>query len=343
MKSDLVVSSLCDCLMSSSPPHLTFDKTLGALLVGFAVACVLWGVLNTQIIMYFTQFKSDRPMYKLLVILIWILDTVGQTFVGHLVYYYIITNFAAPFVLLRGTVTWSFILQLTLGAIVGAIVKTCFALRVWRFSENNKWITGIILLLTYGQLSLAILYTVKAFGLPGIFAVSQLRVLGTIALSVSVLTDIVIAGALCYFLRKLRTGFERSDSLVYSLCRYAINTGVVTSAVSISTLVLYNVEAHSFIFVATYFALNKMYAISLMATLNTRRIVRGRGTDRQQPTISQNIDNPINTNTFYLGTRVPSVGSITDIGDFDLEHLKFAPPECPIPPSQRESPVWHAM
>jgi len=56
--------------------------------------------------------------------------------------------------------------------------------------------------------------------------------------------------------------------------------------------------------------------------LNTRRIVRGRGTDRQQPTISQNIDNPINTNTFYLGTRVPSVGSITDIGDFDLEHLK---------------------
>ena len=227
---------------------------------------------------------------------------------------------------------------------------------------------------------------------------------------------------------------SRSDSLVYSLCRYAINTGVVTrwvlfllrfafpnvlsctlSAVSISTLVLvsrrnpmlfrssdsfyqYNVEAHSFIFVATYFALNKSewslgWTLLLLTSfssvcyfahgyvryppvilvfpaldsgekrLNTRRIVRGRGTDRQQPTISQNIDNPINTNTFYLGTRVPSVGSITDIGDFDLEHLKvrfisssrttshadvwdqFAPPECPIPPSQRESAfvTWYLL
>jgi len=66
--------------MSSSPPHLTFDKTLGALLVGFAVACVLWGVLNTQIIMYFTQFKSDRPMYKLLVRIFFKL---GLSFLDH--------------------------------------------------------------------------------------------------------------------------------------------------------------------------------------------------------------------------------------------------------------------
>ncbi|KAK1225436.1 hypothetical protein PQX77_011627 [Marasmius sp. AFHP31] len=43
-----------------------------------------------------------------------------------------------------------------------------------------------------------------------------------------------------------------------------------------------------------------------MATLNTRRVVRGKGTDKQgtsNPTGGHN-----NTNMFHLGTRMPSLG-----------------------------------
>jgi len=305
--------------MSSNSVHLRFDNTLGAVLIGFAVACILYGVLNTQIFTYFTRFDSDRPTYKLIVIIIWMLDTACLALIGHLVYFNTITNFAAPLVVLQGKVTWSFILQQTLGSIIGAIVKTCFAMRVWRFSDHNKLITAVILLLVVGHLGLSILFTIKAFHLPDVFAVSQLKILGTIALGVDVLTDVIIAAALCFFLRRLRTGFKRSDSIVNSLCRYAINTGALTSAVSISTLVLYNVMPQgNFIFVATYFILNKMYGISFMATLNTRKIVRGRVTDEQLPSTSHVSHR--HSNTFFLGTRMPSVGSIAD-----LESAKFSP------------------
>ncbi|KAG6872241.1 hypothetical protein C0995_011663 [Termitomyces sp. Mi166 len=254
-----------------------------------------------------------------------LLETADQTFIGHLVYHYSISNYAKPQSLTTASVTWSLILQLTVGAIVGAIVKgsvaeivylsrpltltshSSFGLRVWRFSGKNYWIAAIILVLTLGQLGTAIAFTVEAFKIPSVFAVYQLKTLGTISLALGVATDVITAAALCYFLNRLRTGLVSSDSIVNSLIRYAINTGALTSACSLTTLLLYNLKSQdNLYFIATYFIVSKMYAISYMATLNTRRTVRGRGTDRQGGTTGRQDNN--NTNLFPLGTRVPSLG-----------------------------------
>lgn len=286
--------------MPPAPP--TIHSTLGAVFVGFALACGVYGVLTSQIFSYFRNYPGDKLHFKLLVVLILLLETADQCFIGHLVYYYSIANYFNPIVLQRATMTWSFILQLTAGAVVGAIVKAYFGIRVWRFSARNIWITGLVLLLTLSQLGLALAFTAEAFKLPSVFAVHELQALGTISLGVGVCTDIVTAGALCFFLNRLRTGLKSSDSLVDNLCNYAINTGVLTSTVSVATLILFNaMPANNLYFGATYFILSKLYAISFMATLNTRRAIRGRGTDHQGATSN-------NTNMFHLGTRMPSMG-----------------------------------
>jgi len=119
-------------------------------------------------------------------------------------------------------------------------------------------------------------YAVEAFRLPELVLISKLRTIGTIALSFGVAADTIIAAALCFFLRRLRTGFESSDSLVHSLSIYAINTGALTSATSITTLVVYNAYPNTFHCMASYFVLGKLYAISFLATLNTRKIIRNR-------------------------------------------------------------------
>ncbi|KAF8994484.1 hypothetical protein BDQ17DRAFT_1366867 [Cyathus striatus] len=284
----------------------TLDSTLGAVFIGFGFACVVYGTLLTQVFYYFWRYPVDRWMFKCLVLLIVLLETADQMCIGHLIYYYSIVNYLKPLVLLAATTTWSLILQLTFGAIVGCIVKTYFAFRVWRFSGRNIFITGLVLLLALGQLGLALTYTIKAFALPNIYSVQDLQVLGTVSLGVGVLTDIVTAASLCYYLNRLRTGYTTSDSLVNSLSKYAVNTGAVTSTVSVAVLILYNaMPDNNLYFAAVYFTLSKMYAISFMATLNTRRQVRGRGTDRQGDTN--------NTNLFHLGTRMPSVGVVDHI------------------------------
>lgn len=122
-----------------------FDNTLGAVLIGFAVACVVYGILLTQTFSYFSLYPSDRPVYKILVRhcgsdrrpfladyialpLRWcsfcksfsfrhkearllncvarLLETADQVFIGHAVYYYSVTSFANPIALSRGSVTW---------------------------------------------------------------------------------------------------------------------------------------------------------------------------------------------------------------------------------------------
>ncbi|KAF8886199.1 hypothetical protein BD779DRAFT_1531450 [Infundibulicybe gibba] len=286
------------------------DSTLGAVFIGFAVACCVYGVLVTQIFSYFRQYPLDKPFTKATVVIILLLETADQAFIGHLVYYYCITSFANVEALIQATVTWSFILQEIVGVIAGVIVKASFALRVWRFSGRNVYITGLIFVLTFAQLGLAIVYTIKAFALPSVFAASRIRVLGSISLATGAVTDIITAVSLCYFLNKLRTGYSTSDSLVDSLCRYAINTGVLTSFLSLTTLVLYDVLPDTNLaFVATYFILSKLYATSYIATLNTRRTTRSRlGTSERAVRGASITTN--HTNLFHLGTRMPSMGPV---------------------------------
>ncbi|KAF8968902.1 hypothetical protein BDZ97DRAFT_297712 [Flammula alnicola] len=303
------------------------DRTLGAVFIGFAIACSVYGVLLAQIFSYFRNYPGDKLIFKFLVVIILLLETVDQCFIGHLVYYYGITNYLNPITFAKANMTWSLILQLTVGAIVGAIVKVYLGFRVWRFSDRNLWVTGLILLLALGQLGLASAFTVQAFKLPSIFSVHQLQTLGTISLGVGVCTDIITAGALCFFLNRLRTGLRSSDSLVNSLCNYAINTGVLTSTVSVTVLLLYNVApSNNLYFVATYFILSKLYAISFMATLNTRRNIKGRGTDHQGETTNH-------TNLFHLGTRMPSMGP-RDLEQWD----KVDPPFFAQQTYSQESP-----
>ncbi|KAF6757327.1 hypothetical protein DFP72DRAFT_890877 [Ephemerocybe angulata] len=306
----------------------TINATLGAIFIGFALACTVYGIVITQMFMYFRSYPGDKFLFKCVVVVILVLETADQALIGHMLYYYCISNFANLTALLQARMTWSLILQLTAGAAVGCIVKGYFAFRVWRFSSRNIWITGLILLLTFGQLGLALAYTIEAFKLPDVFAVHELRTLGTVSLGTGVATDIVTAVSLCYFLNRLRTGLKSSDSLVNNLCAYAINTGVLTSTVSVATLVLYNgVGGMNLYFVATYFILSKLYAISFMATLNTRRTIRGRGTDAQGGATTNN------TNMFHLGTRLPSMAP-TDLNQWDVVY----PPALKTQDDYQEQP-----
>ncbi len=50
-------------------------------------------------------------------------------------------------------------------------------------------------------------------------------------------SDIGIAGTLVYLLRKSRTGFKRTETLVNRLIMFSINTGLITSMCAIMALV----------------------------------------------------------------------------------------------------------
>jgi len=253
------------------------------MVIGWGISCLVFGMLCIQIWTYFQRYPNDSKSYKILVVTLWVLEAVHQAFVGHVAWFYVVGHFGSLLVLLKPPV-WTLSIQTVLGALVGVIVKMCFAMRVWKFSRGNYVVTGIIMGMALAQFATAVVYTVRSFGL-NMAQANQIANLGTIALTLGAAMDVVTAASLSYFLHKMRTGYRKSDTLINRLIIYSVNTGLLTSVFSAAVLVSYNMMPDNLIFIAFYFVLCKLYANSCLALLNTRRFVHGKGTDREEATI----------------------------------------------------------
>ncbi|KAH9980031.1 hypothetical protein BGW80DRAFT_474524 [Lactifluus volemus] len=241
---------------------------------------VIFGMLCIQVWTYYQRYPNDSSTYKVLVVTLLTLEALHQAFVGHVAWFYIVTNIGNPLVLLHPPV-WTLSFQTLLGAFVGTLVKICFGMRVWKFSKGNYFVTGFIMGMSLAQFGTAIVYTIRSLSLR-LEQAYVLKPLGTVALSLGVATDVFTAASLSYFLHKMRTGYKRSDTLINRLIMYSVNTGLLTCVVSAAVLVSYNLMPSNLIFIGWYFCLSKLYANSCLATLNTRRFVHGRGTDHEE-------------------------------------------------------------
>ncbi|KAJ3837896.1 hypothetical protein F5878DRAFT_194509 [Lentinula raphanica] len=178
-------------------------------------------------------------------------------------------------------VVWSLVTQVLVAAMSGIIVKCCFIVRVWRFSGRNTLIAATISFVVMAQFGLIVAFAVAAYKLESLLYLSNLRMVGSIALAAGALCDVLTAVASTFYLLKLRTGYREPDSLLNRLTGYAINTGVLTSMMSLLTLVLYDARPNTFQFMGVYFVLSKTFAVSLMCTLNTRKEMGGLVVDEE--------------------------------------------------------------
>ncbi|KAI0946641.1 hypothetical protein AcW1_010055 [Taiwanofungus camphoratus] len=79
------------------------EKTWGAGLIGLVVAVMLYGITNVQTYYYALNYKHDPSLTKLMVAVLWILDTAHTAIITHAVYYYVIIHFADP----SASIVWS--------------------------------------------------------------------------------------------------------------------------------------------------------------------------------------------------------------------------------------------
>jgi hypothetical protein len=265
------------------PSGATISNTIGAVVIGWGISSLFFGMLCIQVWTYFQRYPNDHWSYKVLVIALWSLEALHQAFVGHIAWFYVVQNFGSFLELLKPPV-WTLSVQTLLGSLVGTIVKICFGMRVWKFSRGNYLVTGLIIGMAIAQFATAILYTLKSFHLH-LGQADQIKTIGSVALSLGVFTDVFTAASLSYFLHKMRTGFKRSDTLINRLIIYSVNTGTLTSVFSAAVLASYNLMPSNLIYIGIYFILSKLFANSCVATLNTRRFIHGRGTDHEEATI----------------------------------------------------------
>ncbi|KAF8226049.1 hypothetical protein L208DRAFT_1407693 [Tricholoma matsutake] len=255
---------------------IDIGTTYGANLIGLILASVLYGVTLLQTFSYYRQYPRDSFFTKGLVFVVWFLDTAQLVLISIDMYWHLVTNYNKPEVL--GKTTWSSNLQIDCNGLIGLLVICFFARRVWCLS-GNIWITVIIVILAFVHLSLGIVSTVEAFILIDTKMIDakllrELIWLFSVGLGSAAAADVIIACALCYYLLKNRTQFERTNSIIMTLIMYSLTTGSITSVIAFLSVVTFVTSPGTNVWQALFWILGKCYVNSLLSSLNSRDSLR---------------------------------------------------------------------
>ncbi|KAI0779050.1 hypothetical protein BD413DRAFT_125249 [Trametes elegans] len=290
-------------------PQVELQRSMGAVLVGSLVALFLSGAASMQTILYWQLYPSDPIHLKVTVFLIWLLDIVHSSMAITANWQYLILHFGDWDHI--DNITWSIATTVALTAMITFIVHCFFTLRIHTLSRHNWYITTLLVALALVRLVSAFVSTSEMIRLQSYAQfVERYDYVFTIGLSTAASLDILIATALCYFLRRGRSAFSTQVAIravrllavpvltrpqygqdrgryhaVHDRKRHADQVGAVpprsecvfhhrstySSITTVISLICWVTMPMNLIFLGLHFAIGKLYANSLLATLNARK------------------------------------------------------------------------
>jgi len=230
---------------------------------------------------------------------IWFLDTLHTCLVMGSVWNYLIPHFGdVPRV---DFIPWTVAMSIAVTAILTIIVHCFLVRRIYRLTQNEWRITTPILILAVLRLCAACVTTAEMIRIKSFIGFShQFRWVFTLGLALSSAVDVIITIILCYKLRSSRTGSRGMDNIIDTLVLYTFETGSLTCAGTVLSMICWLTMPHNRLFLALHFMIAKLYANSLLATLNTRKTL---SESRTKPTPSGDHVLPIIFPEFYGSRR----------------------------------------
>lgn len=245
----------------------------GALLLGGLVATGLSGVVVVQAIIYFKLYPLDSPILKALVLIIWSLDLTHSGLVCAAIWNYLIKDFG--FANNINVIPLSLSLTIVFTAILTFLVHCFFAHRIFLLSKRNWYLTMPILLLATFRLCSACATSGEMIQLR-MFSLfkAQFQWLFSLGLALSSIVDIQITISLFILLQNSRSRSLSLNHILDSLILYTFEIGSLTCAATIVSMICWLTMGNNRIFMGLHFVIGKLYANSLLASLNTRHDLR---------------------------------------------------------------------
>ncbi|KAJ7812631.1 hypothetical protein B0H14DRAFT_2856382 [Mycena olivaceomarginata] len=254
-----------------SVPAFDADSTLGALLIGTLVSYALFGVTTTQVYVYYGRFQDPWKM-KAMVGAVWCGELAHTICIAISLYTMVITNYGHPERLL--VLPNSLLASTFIGSLVSFAVQVFFAIRIYSLSKS-WWIPCICWALSLFRFvpPNVILF---AYGhRPAHEFLGKFGPLFDAIWAASAANDLLIAGTLVYLLYRRRSSvFEKTVAVIDKLIQWTIETGVVTSIASIIMLVSFISLPSTFVWLAFFVVIPRLFSNSLMASLNSRAALR---------------------------------------------------------------------
>ncbi|KAF4611507.1 hypothetical protein D9613_003876 [Agrocybe pediades] len=262
-------------------------KLIGPPLIGAVLHLVLFGVLSTQVYLYFLVFPSDAMPIRLLVFGIYILEVTQSLFLIHDMFHIFASGFGNLLIFDQVGTRWFSVPVLT--SIVAFVAQTFYAYRL-RIIAQSKILASVILLLAFVQLCGGLVIAVQFKNAVLVTQFLGKKVYGTTGIwnGASAACDVLIAVAMTVYLKRRDTGVKQTTVLLRQIIRLTIETGLITAAVAILNLVLAVLPNQPNYYMASAIVLGKLYSNSTLALLNNRLKTRS-GSHVVNSTLGNNI------------------------------------------------------
>ncbi|KAG8946247.1 hypothetical protein FRC04_011993 [Tulasnella sp. 424] len=246
-------------------------ESVGPFVTGIMLQQMLMGVLVVQVYDYFRLFSKDPPLNKVLVSSLLVVSVI-QTVFNYISLYRSGVTYYAQFEKFD-TGSWTLWSEIAITALIGALSQGFFLERC--FAATKSW-----LVLVGG--GIAILASLCAGFAASIFwgqtkkisEMSNMTVSMALWLISSAVIGIVISVILITKLMLAKTEFKRTEAIITRIVRLSFTTSALTAAVTVVEIVLYLVLPNEGWHLLPFFALAKIYAISVLVTLSSRSGLR---------------------------------------------------------------------
>ncbi|KZT23275.1 hypothetical protein NEOLEDRAFT_1243277 [Neolentinus lepideus HHB14362 ss-1] len=273
----LVSTSVCNTYIRVTPAQPIMNNELPAsnitsLFIGFIVSTALYGVTCGQAICYQLKYsREDRLGMRILVVLLWFIDTVEQSFMMETMWYYLIYRCGRKPSCFH-TANWSLIFHAVPTEIAVVIVQWIFVRRIWIVSEHKRS-TYLFTLPIISGTGLAVAYVWKCYKLPAFQDAYKLEWIPVVVAACRTSTDISIAVSM-YMLLKTRSGEMWKGSFMRVIADFTLITGIVTSVATAGYLVALIVKPSSLSYVGIYYVYGKLHVNTVLTGLNARGLLR---------------------------------------------------------------------
>ncbi|KAJ7924055.1 hypothetical protein B0H13DRAFT_2315877 [Mycena leptocephala] len=268
-----------------------------AAFIGYGVSTAAYGISIVQVYLYFRNYPKDSLFLKLTVAALWTLDTLSSIVNSHALYTLYVLNFNNLFA--DAQIPWSWPLGTAILSSINTTSLIFYGWQIWSLSWNFVVVgvivslalvscvtgactspvsplpsTGVLPLSPKTRLFLTAIYadlSVHLFLSPKISLTTTLESTGLVC-------DITITISLIYYLRSRKAvGVRSTQDMIASLIMHAMSRGMLT-AVCITVLFILDVAyPNHFYWLPFYQLVGKLYVNSILASLNARASVRGKG------------------------------------------------------------------
>ncbi|KZT23145.1 hypothetical protein NEOLEDRAFT_1137027 [Neolentinus lepideus HHB14362 ss-1] len=180
--------------------------TFGPALIGATISSLLYGVTSAQVTKYYTTYDDGLAM-KWFIGFIWLMDTLQQCLVAHVLWWYLIARCYGD-AKACADVVWSLYAVAIPTELCAFIVECFFIFRIWKFQEKKSTLL-LVVPAALGPL-FSMMYLIDCIEARGFFAfrtgMDVGEILTCLSASFYIFTDVAITVTMSYYLFKSQEG-----------------------------------------------------------------------------------------------------------------------------------------